>query len=79
MSGYPGCRQTEETVVLRGLLWSGAHRTGREPVTSHVHSIDGEIQTWQMYYKYSSFHIWIFMTKQETISTLNHVNGQRAR
>jgi len=21
MSGYPGCRQTEETVVLRGLLW----------------------------------------------------------
>ena len=25
---------------------------GREHVTSHVHSIDGEMQTWQMYYKF---------------------------
>jgi len=21
LSGYPGCRQAEETVVVRGLLW----------------------------------------------------------
>ena len=47
-----------------------------EHVTSHVHSIDSEIQTWQMCYKYSSFRIWNFMMKQETFSTLNHVNGQ---
>ena len=33
---------------------------GREHVTPHVHSIDGEIQTWQTYYNYSSFRIWIF-------------------
>ena len=33
---------------------------GREHVTPHVHSIDGEIQTWRTYYKYSSFRIWIF-------------------
>ena len=38
----------------------GAHRTGREHVTSHVRIIDGEIQTWRTYYKYSSFRIWIF-------------------
>jgi len=38
----------------------GAHRMGREHVTSHVHSIDGEIQTWRTYYKYSSFRMWIF-------------------
>jgi len=25
----------------------GAHRTGREHVTSQVHSIDSEIQTWR--------------------------------
>jgi len=29
---------------------AGAHGTGRDHVTAHVHSIDGEIQTWQMYY-----------------------------
>jgi len=28
--------------------------TGREHVTSHVHSVDGEIQAWPVYYKYSS-------------------------
>jgi len=37
----------------------------------HVDSIDGKIQTWRMYYKYSSFRIWIFMMKQETFSKLN--------
>jgi len=33
-----------------------------------------------MYFKYSSFHIWLFMTKQGNInfSILNHINGQRA-
>ena len=51
---------------------------GRKHVTSHVHSIDGEIQTRRMYFKYSSFRIWIFMMKQETFSILNHMNGKRA-
>jgi len=62
------------TLFEVGSIWNykqlaipGAHRTGREHVTSHVNSIDGEIQTWRMYYKYSSFRTWIFMTKQETI------------
>ena len=31
---------------------TGAHQMGREHVTPHVHSIDGEIQTWQTYYNY---------------------------
>ena len=52
---------------------------GREHVALHVHSIDGKIQKWRMYYKYSIFHTWIFMMKQETFSTLNHMNGQIAR
>jgi len=42
------------------MVLPGAHQTGREHVTSNVHSIDGEIQTWRTYYKYSSFHKWIF-------------------
>ena len=46
--------------VYAGSLRPGAHWTGREHVTSHMHSIDGEIQTWRTYYKYSSFRIWIF-------------------
>jgi len=58
---------------------AGAHQTGREHATLHVQSVDSEIQTWRMYYKYSSFHIWIFMAKQEAFSALNHVSGQRAR
>jgi len=44
---------------------------GREHVTSHVYGIDSEIQTWWMCCKSS-------MTKQETVSKLNHVNGHRA-
>ena len=32
-----------------------------------------------VYYKYSSFHIWIFVMKQETFSIVNHVNGLIAR
>ena len=54
------------------LALPGAHRTGREHVTLHVHSIDGKIQTWQMYFEYSGFHVWIFMMKQKIFSILNH-------
>ena len=30
----------------------------REHATAHVHYIDGEIQTWPSYSKYSRIHIW---------------------
>ena len=49
-----------KSLAVRHYNISGAHRTGREHVTPNVHSIDGEIQTWRTYYKYSSFRIWIF-------------------
>jgi len=47
-------------LFILATMQTGAHRTGREHVTAHVHSIDGEIQTWRTYHKYSSFRIWIF-------------------
>jgi len=52
---------------------AGAHRTGKEHVTSHVHSIDGEIQTWRTFINIVVSVYGSFMTKQETFSTLNHV------
>ena len=43
---------------------------GREHVTPHMHSIDGEIQTWRTYYKYSSFRIWIFYDETGNIQCI---------
>ena len=40
------------------LALPGAHRTGREHVTLHVHSIDGKIQTWLPDTNFSNFQIW---------------------
>lgn len=44
-----------------------------------MHCMDGKIQTWWMYHKYSSFCVWIFMMKQENIQYIKSLNLQRAR
>ena len=39
-----GAKTNIQIAILKTTLVPGAHRTGRELVTSHMHSIDGKIQ-----------------------------------
>ena len=48
-------------------------------MTSHVHSIDGEIQTWRAILNIVVSVDFYDETGNINFSTLNHVNGQRAK